>query len=193
VAAALAAATISLGATFPAGRTSSSSSATTWVRDLGAFGSEIKTPNLDALAMGGVRFTNFYTHATCSPTRSLLLSGVDTHQNGLGTWTNGPRPTSGAWTATRATSTTGWSRCRSCSRMPGITRTWSGMASGQGARPDPAARGFERDFSLLDGAGSYWDMTNFTAASPLSVFTEDGRYCRGFPRTTTRPRRTPTS
>jgi arylsulfatase len=52
--------------------------------DMGAFGSEIKTPNLDALAADGVRFTTFYTHASCSPTRSVLLSGVDTHLNGLG-------------------------------------------------------------------------------------------------------------
>ena len=52
--------------------------------DMGAFGSEIATPNLDALAREGVRFTQFYTHASCSPTRSMLLSGVDTHQNGLG-------------------------------------------------------------------------------------------------------------
>ncbi len=52
--------------------------------DMGSFGSEIKTPNLDSLANEGVRFTNFYTHASCSPTRSMLLSGVDTHLNGLG-------------------------------------------------------------------------------------------------------------
>jgi arylsulfatase len=52
--------------------------------DMGSFGGEIRTPSLDALANEGVRFTNFYTHATCSPTRSMLLSGVDTHQNGLG-------------------------------------------------------------------------------------------------------------
>ena len=52
--------------------------------DMGSFGSEIKTPNLDSLANDGVRFTNFYTHATCSPTRSILLTGVDTHINGLG-------------------------------------------------------------------------------------------------------------
>jgi len=53
-----------------------------------------------------------------------------------------------------------------------------------GKAPDqiPAARGFERDFSLLDGAGSYWDMTNFTAASPKSVFTEDGRYLTKLPK-----------
>ena len=46
----------------------------------------------------------------------------------------------------------------------------------------PAARGFERDFSLLDGAGSYWDMTNFTGAAPQSVFTEDGRYLTELPK-----------
>jgi arylsulfatase len=45
----------------------------------------------------------------------------------------------------------------------------------------PAARGFERDFSLLDGAASYWDMTNFSAAAPRTVFTEDGRYLRRLP------------
>jgi arylsulfatase A-like enzyme len=52
--------------------------------DMGSFGSEIKTPNLDSLAREGLRFTTFYTHASCSPTRSMLLSGVDTHLNGLG-------------------------------------------------------------------------------------------------------------
>lgn len=52
--------------------------------DLGSFGGEIRTPNFDSLARDGVRFTNFYTHASCSPTRSMLLSGVDTHINGLG-------------------------------------------------------------------------------------------------------------
>ena len=52
--------------------------------DLGAFGSEIRTPNMDSLAKQGVRFTNFYTNPTCSPTRATLLSGVDTHRNGLG-------------------------------------------------------------------------------------------------------------
>jgi arylsulfatase len=46
----------------------------------------------------------------------------------------------------------------------------------------PAARGFDRDFTLLDGAGSYWDMSNFTAATPKSTFTEDGRYLNKMPK-----------
>ncbi len=52
--------------------------------DMGMFGGEIQTPNLDALAREGVRFTNFYTNASCSPTCATFLSGVDTHLNGLG-------------------------------------------------------------------------------------------------------------
>ena len=81
--------------------------------DMGSFGSEIRTPNLDSLAKGGVRFTNFYTHASCSPTRSMLLSGVDTHLNGLGNMSEFTAPNQMAWTATRATSTTASPRCRS--------------------------------------------------------------------------------
>jgi hypothetical protein len=43
---------------------------------MGCFGGEIKTPHLDSLAKAGVRCTQFYTHASCSPTRSMLLTGV---------------------------------------------------------------------------------------------------------------------
>ena len=52
--------------------------------DVGAFGSEIKTPNLDALARRGAKFSNFHVSASCSPTRSMLLTGVDNHLNGVG-------------------------------------------------------------------------------------------------------------
>ena len=52
--------------------------------DIGSFGSEIDTPNLDALAQQGVRFTDFYVSVSCSPTRSILLSGTDNHLAGLG-------------------------------------------------------------------------------------------------------------
>jgi arylsulfatase len=52
--------------------------------DLGAFGGEISTPNLDELAFTGLRLTDFNTAPTCSPTRAMLLSGVDNHLSGLG-------------------------------------------------------------------------------------------------------------
>ncbi|MBP8139561.1 MAG: arylsulfatase [Burkholderiales bacterium] len=150
--------------------------------DMGAFGSEIRTPNLDALAKNGVRFTNFYTHASCSPTRSTLLSGVDTHLNGLGNMDE--------WTAPNQRGAVGYEGYLNdrVVTMPQLLKaagyhTYMVGKWHLGKAPDqiPAARGFERDFSLLDGAGSYWDMTNFTGASPKSVFTEDGRYLTKLP------------
>jgi len=151
--------------------------------DMGSFGSEIKTPNLDSLAKEGVRFTNFYTHASCSPTRSMLLSGVDTHVNGLGNMDE--------WTAPNQRGVPGYEGYlnKQVATLPQLLKdagyhTYMVGKWHLGKAPDliPAARGFERDFSLLDGAGSYWDMTNFTGASPQSVFTEDGRYLKELPK-----------
>ena len=52
--------------------------------DLGCYGSEIDTKNIDALASQGIRFTNFYASPNCSPTRAMLMSGMDHHQAGIG-------------------------------------------------------------------------------------------------------------
>ncbi len=52
--------------------------------DIGCYGSEIPTPNLDALAANGVRFTQFYNTARCCPTRAALLTGLYSHQAGIG-------------------------------------------------------------------------------------------------------------
>jgi arylsulfatase len=52
--------------------------------DFGCYGSEAPTPNIDALAAGGLRFTQFYNTARCSPTRGSLLTGLYPHQAGLG-------------------------------------------------------------------------------------------------------------
>lgn len=52
--------------------------------DVGAFGGEIVTPNIDALAAQGVRFSNFHVAGSCSPTRAMLQTGVSSHRAGLG-------------------------------------------------------------------------------------------------------------
>jgi arylsulfatase A-like enzyme len=60
--------------------------------DLGCFGSEIETPNMDRLAQGGVRHTNFHVVSMCSPTRACLLTGRNAHSVGMGTiseWAGG--------------------------------------------------------------------------------------------------------
>ena len=151
--------------------------------DMGMFGSEIQTPNLDNLAKAGVRFTNFCTHASCSPTRSMLLSGLDTHINGLGNMDE--------WTAPNQVGLDGYEGNLSTNvvAFPQLLKdagyhTYMVGKWHMGKSPDkiPAARGFERDFSLLDGAGSYWDMTNFTALTPNSLYTEDGKYLTKLPK-----------
>src|SRR5438309_283438 len=68
--------------------------------DIGCYGSEIETPNIDRLATGGVRFTQFYNTARCCPTRAALLTGLYSHQAGVGhmleNWTEfGPAYSSG--------------------------------------------------------------------------------------------------
>jgi len=151
--------------------------------DMGVFGSEIKTPNMDALAMNGTRFTNYYTHASCSPTRSMLLSGQDTHLNGLGAMDE--------WTAPNQMGKEGYEGYLSTNlvSLPRLLKdagyhTYMVGKWHLGKAPEkiPAARGFERDFTLLDGMGSYWDMTNMTALNHTSVFTEDGKYLTRLPK-----------
>ena len=151
--------------------------------DMGMFGSEIRTPNLDGLAQHGVRFTNFYTCASCSPTRSVLLSGVDTHRNGLGNMNE--------WTAPNQEGVPGYEGDLNDQvvAFPQLLKdagyhTYMVGKWHLGKSPDkiPAARGFERDFTMLDGMGSYWDMTNFTALTPNSLYTEDGRYLTKLPK-----------
>lgn len=151
--------------------------------DMGSFGGEIKTPRLDSLAKAGVRATQFYTHASCSPTRSMLLTGVDTHLNGLGNMDE--------WTAPNQWGVDGYEGYLNnrVTTLPQLLKdagyhTYMAGKWHMGKKPDqiPAARGFERDFSLLDGAGSYWNMWNFTAINPKSTYTEDGRYLTKLPK-----------
>jgi arylsulfatase len=61
--------------------------------DLGCFGGEIRTPNLDRLAANGLRYTRFYNTGRCCPTRASLLTGLYAHQAGIGEMTQdgGPR------------------------------------------------------------------------------------------------------
>src|SRR5512139_626440 len=151
--------------------------------DMGMFGSEIKTPNMDGLASGGVRFTNFYTHASCSPTRSTLLTGQDTHINGLGAMDEFTAPNQMGKEGYEGHLSTNLVTLPQLLKDAGYHTYMVGKWH-LGKAPDkiPAARGFERDFTLLDGMGSYWDMTNMTALNHTSVFTEDGKYLTRLPK-----------
>ncbi|MCB0535883.1 MAG: sulfatase-like hydrolase/transferase, partial [Saprospiraceae bacterium] len=150
--------------------------------DLGAFGGEIRTPNLDKLAGQGVRFTDFYVGATCSPTRAMLMTGMDNHRVGLGNMYEQTAPNQlGRIGYTGVLST----------QVPTIAERLRGNGyhtymAGKwhlGHAPDhiPHARGFERDFTLINAAGSHFDMTGSAFENEVSEFTEDGKYINKLP------------
>jgi arylsulfatase len=145
--------------------------------DITCFGGEIKTPNLDALAKRGMRATNFYVGPTCSPTRSMLLSGCDHHVAGFGNMDElvGPKqkgkPGYEGYLNDRVVPVA------KVLREAGYHTYWAGK-SHMGYDPSqwPAAMGFERDFTLLQGGGSNWsDMTYPNPAHPKLTFTLNGK------------------
>ena len=72
----------------------------------GCYGSTIDTPNIDRLAKGGLRYTNFHTTALCSPTRAALLTGRNHHSvgmRGLSNWNTGFPNCTGTITKSAAT------------------------------------------------------------------------------------------
>ena len=133
--------------------------------DIGSFGSEIDTPNLDALAQQGVRFTDFHVSVSCSPTRSMLLSGTDNHIAGLGNM--------GELLTPEQRGKPGYEghlndRVISLAEVlrAGGYHTYMAGKWHLGHEPEnfPHARGFERSFSMLFGGASYWsDMFGILA------------------------------
>lgn len=91
--------------------------------DTSPYGSEIHTPNLQKLSDEGIRMTDFHTAASCSPTRSMLMSGTDAHIAGLGAMAErmrSSRTSLKASRATKATSTIASPRSRRSFRTTGM-------------------------------------------------------------------------
>ena len=129
--------------------------------DLGCFGSEIATPNLDALAADGLRFTQFYNNARCCPSRASLLTGLYSHQVGVGHMVEdrgfpayrGDLNRSGV-TIAEALKPTGY-RTYAVGKWhvtPG--KTVEAIADKHNW---PQQRGFDRYYGTINGSGSYWD------------------------------------
>ncbi len=132
--------------------------------DMGSFGGEIETPNLDALAAEGVRFTQFMTSATCSPSRSMLLTGTDNHLAGLGNMAEFVAPNQAGNPGYEGVLNDRVAPIPALLQEAGYNTFMAGKWH-MGEEPDeiPAARGFLRDLTLLPGGGSHlddmWDAT----------------------------------
>jgi arylsulfatase len=114
--------------------------------DLGCYGGEIQTPNLDRLAADGLRFTQFYNSARCCPSRASLLTGQYPHAVNFPDM-SGSLPTR-------------------CVTIPEVLRSagYQTYMSGKWhlGRPGPVARGFDDFFGLLAGYGSFWNPALYT-------------------------------
>lgn len=130
--------------------------------DIGCYGGEVDTPNLDALAGAGVRFSQFYNTARCSPSRASLLTGLHPHQTGIGILTNDDRPRGypgtinpRCITIAEALKASGYATC-----LAGKWHLSSEMHQPNDAWP--TRRGFDRFFGTLTGCGSFWQPGTLT-------------------------------
>ena len=134
--------------------------------DIGCFGSEIRTPNLDSLAEGGLRFSQMYNSARCCPSRAALLTGLNPHQAGIGHMVAnlGVPEYQGylkenAVTIAEALRADGYSTYMSGKWHVGgdynlaDPDSWTPSAP---THPTPTQRGFDRYFGILTGAGNFY-------------------------------------
>lgn len=144
--------------------------------DLSAFGSEIPTPNIDKIAQGGIKLTNFHASPACSPTRSMLLTGVDNHIAGLGTMAGFPTPNQkgkpGYETYLNNRVVTVASLLKDAGYHTYMTGKWH---LGSQQEYTPANRGFEKSFTLLEGAGGHFNDMGYTPDMLVANYQENGK------------------
>jgi arylsulfatase A-like enzyme len=122
--------------------------------DIGCYGSEINTPNLDSLAREGLRLTHFYNTARCCPTRAALLTGLYQHQAGIGHMVeNRGDPSYQGFLNDKCVT------IAEAMRQGGYRTAMSGKWHVGEERPHwPTDRGFERYFGLISGATNYFKI-----------------------------------
>jgi arylsulfatase A-like enzyme len=146
--------------------------------DLGCYGGEIRTPNLDRLASGGLRFTQFYNTARCCPTRACLMTGLYPHQAGVGHMTSDSGLSGYRGDLNR--------NCVTIAEVlrPAGYRTY--MAGKwhvtQHVQPDgprhnwPLQRGFDRYYGTITGAGTFYDPATLTRDNTMIPPLTDPEY-----------------
>ncbi|CAG8088121.1 unnamed protein product [Penicillium nalgiovense] len=174
--------------------------------DVGCFGGEIRTPNIDQIAKEGLRFTDFHAAAACSPTRAMIMTGTDHHIAGLGNlieWTNisgqnGPKGSSISTAPQRGMPGYEGYLNERVVALPEILRDggYHTVMSGKwhlGLTPErsPHKRGFERSFAHLPACSNHYayepelkdqdQCPTFIEASYIALHMEDDEYVRHLP------------
>ncbi|KTE13747.1 arylsulfatase [Sphingopyxis sp. H115] len=144
--------------------------------DVGSFGSEMATPNIDALAQAGMRFSNFHVAGSCSPTRAMLQTGVMNHRNGLGnmpeTIPDEHRGKPGYDTVMNFRVVTIAQLLKAAGYRTYLTGKWH---LGSDARRLPHARGYDRAFSLADAGADNFEQRPIEGLYDKANWTENGK------------------
>ena len=149
--------------------------------DIGCYGGEIKTPVLDSLAAGGLRFTQFYNTARCCPTRASLMTGLYSHQAGVGLMMNDSKLEGYRGQLNR--------KCMTMAEVlkgAGYSTYMSGkwhltpyLANNLVSPPKdnwPLQRGFDRFYGTIHGAGSFFDPNSLTRNNTYITPENDSEY-----------------
>lgn len=148
--------------------------------DLGCYGSEISTPNLDNLAANGLRFTQFYNAARCCPTRASLLTGLSPQQAGIGHMVNNRGTeafrgdlSNNAVTIAEVLKSAGYSTYMSGKWH--VTPYPAEDRNNPSKHNWPRQRGFDKFFGMISGAGSHYDPRSLVHDNEF-IAPEEGFY-----------------
>jgi len=146
--------------------------------DLGIFGSEISTPNLDQLGKEGKILTNYYTHPVCSPARGTFLTGVDNHIVGIGTMFENISPNQVNKTGYETYMTDRVVTVAELLKDAGYDTLLSGKwhLSGKGYHEGtgPADRGFDQSFTLLESGANHFTYGPYYPGG-VTTFIDNGK------------------
>ena len=143
--------------------------------DIEPFGGEIDTPNLTSLAADGMRLINFHTAPTCSPTRSMIMSGLYSHQAGLGAMAE--------WVADNQRGQPGYEgylndRASTLPQQLKEAGYYTFMAGkwhlGMSEEHWPDKRGFEDSVAMLPGAGGHFSQQGINSRLPIVPYVQNG-------------------
>jgi arylsulfatase len=143
--------------------------------DISPFGGEINTPNLSSLAKDGMIFTDFHTGPSCSPTRSMLISGTDNHLAGLGSMGEAIAPNQVGKPGYEGYLNDRVVSFANLLQDAGYFTAMSGKWHlGEEPEHDPFNRGFQKAFTMLQGGASHFDDEWMMYANYTPTYREDG-------------------
>lgn len=150
--------------------------------DFGSFGGEIETPNIDALALAGARFSNFHVAASCAPTRAMLMTGVDSHLAGIGSMRElmplSHRGKPGYKGVLNDRVQTVATVLQTVGYRTSVAGKWH---LGVSAENLPAARGFAHSVIQADSGSDNFEMRPYLPMSPEANWYEGGERLSSLP------------